>query len=177
MSGGERISGSLALELGRRGLSAINDGAARPKSNGAGSPVERDGAYHQGTVWPWLLGPFIDAYLIAFGRAPENLAHCHALVETLEAESANSGCLGSIAEIYDADEPRYPAGIHAVRAAGHDQQRRPVRAEYEAVRDRAELAAQLGGRGRRRRRALRQFPHLTWDVQVAEHGREPGEVD
>ena len=28
-----------------------------------GSPLERDGAYHQGTVWPWLIGPFIDAWL------------------------------------------------------------------------------------------------------------------
>ena len=78
-----------------------------------GSPVERDGAYHQGTVWPWLMGPFIDAYLAAFGKSEANLAHCRDLIVKLEAEAAQSGCVGSIAEIYDAEvhdgAPRYPA--------------------------------------------------------------------
>ena len=78
-----------------------------------GSPAERDAAYHQGTVWPWLLGPFIDAYLIAFGRTPENLDYCRGLIAKLEAEAARAGCVGSIAEIYDADEPRYPRGCPA----------------------------------------------------------------
>ena len=78
-----------------------------------GPPVERDGAYHQGTVWPWLLGPFIEAYLAAFGKAPENLAYCRGLIAKLEGEAAESGCVGSIAEIYDAEEPRYPRGCPA----------------------------------------------------------------
>jgi glycogen debranching enzyme len=78
-----------------------------------GSPAERDAAYHQGTVWPWLLGPFIDAYLSAFGQTPQTLAYCRGLVDRLEAESARSGCLGSIAEIYDAEEPRFPRGCPA----------------------------------------------------------------
>jgi len=78
-----------------------------------GSPVERDGAYHQGTVWPWLLGPFIDAYLTAFGKTSESLAYCRKLVATLEAEAAQAGCVGSIAEIYDAEEPRHPRGCPA----------------------------------------------------------------
>jgi glycogen debranching enzyme len=83
------------------------------KARYEGSPAERDGAYHQGTVWPWLLGPFIDAYLIAFGKTPETLEHCRALVEGLEAEAAHAGCLGSIAEIYDGAEPRFPRGCPA----------------------------------------------------------------
>ncbi len=78
-----------------------------------GPPSERDAAYHQGTVWPWLLGPFIDAYLIAFGRTGENLAYCKEIVERLEARAASEGCLGSIAEIYDGDEPRSPKGCPA----------------------------------------------------------------
>ena len=56
-----------------------------------GSPLQRDAAYHQGTVWPWLLGPYLDAYFHAFGRVdlkPPDLT----------------------AEIYDADEPREPRG-------------------------------------------------------------------
>ena len=78
-----------------------------------GSPDQRDGAYHQGTVWPWLLGPFIDAYLAAFGKTQTTLDYCRSLVETLEAEAARRGCIGSIAEIYDGDEPRYPRGCPA----------------------------------------------------------------
>jgi glycogen debranching enzyme len=83
-----------------------------------GSPLERDAAYHQGTVWPWLIGPFIDAYLTAFGRTPETLAYCRDLIVKLEAEAAQAGCVGSIAEIYDAeiyagDEPRCPRGCPA----------------------------------------------------------------
>jgi glycogen debranching enzyme len=78
-----------------------------------GSPDERDAAYHQGAVWPWLLGPFIDAYLAAFGRTAETVAYCRGLVETLEAEAARAGCVGSVAEIYDGEAPRYPRGCPA----------------------------------------------------------------
>ena len=78
-----------------------------------GSPAERDAAYHQGTVWPWLLGPFIDAYLLAFGKTQDNLVYCRGLVAKLVAEAAQAGCIGSIAEIYDAEEPRYPRGCPA----------------------------------------------------------------
>jgi len=78
-----------------------------------GSPAERDSAYHQGTVWPWLMGPFIDAYLAAFGKTQANMAYRRDLVVKLEAEAARAGCVGSIAEIYDADEPRYPRGCPA----------------------------------------------------------------
>ena len=78
-----------------------------------GSPTERDAAYHQGTVWPWLLGPFIDAYLAAFGKTAANLIYCRELVAKLEAEAAKGGCVGSIAEIYDGDEPRHPRGCPA----------------------------------------------------------------
>ncbi|MEO5925492.1 MAG: amylo-alpha-1,6-glucosidase [Bryobacteraceae bacterium] len=78
-----------------------------------GGPVDRDGAYHQGTVWPWLMGPYVDAYLTAFGRTPETLELCNNLVRGLEREATRHGCLGSIAEIYDGDEPRYPRGCPA----------------------------------------------------------------
>jgi glycogen debranching enzyme len=64
-------------------------------------------------VWPWLLGPFVDAYLTAFGKTNANLAYCRSLVDALEKRAAGEGCVGSIAEIYDADEPRYPRGCPA----------------------------------------------------------------
>jgi glycogen debranching enzyme len=95
------------------GLRTLERADPEYKPRYQGSAWERDGAYHQGTVWPWLLGPFIDAYLNAFGQTRETLAYCHGLVERLEAEAARSGCLGSIPEIYDGDEPRYPRGCPA----------------------------------------------------------------
>ena len=95
------------------GLRTLEPSDSEYKPRYQGSPVERDGAYHQGTVWPWLLGPFVDAYLTAFGRSADNLAYCRSLVEGLEAEALRAGCPGSIAEIYDADEPRRPAGCPA----------------------------------------------------------------
>jgi glycogen debranching enzyme len=95
------------------GLRTLEPADPEYKPRYEGSPSERDGAYHQGTVWPWLLGPFIDAYLAAFGKTAESLSHCRGLVEALEAEAALNGCVDSIAEIYDADEPRYPRGCPA----------------------------------------------------------------
>jgi glycogen debranching enzyme len=78
-----------------------------------GSPFQRDGAYHRGTVWPWLIGPFIDAYLNAFGKSASNLEYCRGLVEGLEEAAARDGCLGSIAEIYDGEAPHLPRGCPA----------------------------------------------------------------
>jgi predicted glycogen debranching enzyme len=95
------------------GLRTLERGDPEYKPHYQGSPWERDAAYHQGTVWPWLLGPFVDAYLNAFGKTPETLEFCRGLIESLEAEAAKSGCVNSIAEIYDAEEPRRPRGCPA----------------------------------------------------------------
>ncbi len=95
------------------GLRTLERGDPAYHSRYEGSPQARDAAYHQGTVWPWLLGPFVDAYLAAFGQNRDTLAHCRGLVQRLEAEAARAGCLGSICEIYDGDEPRRPAGCPA----------------------------------------------------------------
>jgi glycogen debranching enzyme len=78
-----------------------------------GDQLSRDGAYHRGTVWPWLLGPFIDAYLTAFGREANTIAYCRGLIDRLEAHSRASGCSDSIAEIYDGDAPHLPRGCPA----------------------------------------------------------------
>jgi glycogen debranching enzyme len=77
-----------------------------------GGPAERDGAYHQGTVWPWLLGPFIRAYLTAYGRTAENVARCRELLRPLEAHLGDA-LLGSISEVFDAEPPFRPGGCPA----------------------------------------------------------------
>jgi glycogen debranching enzyme len=95
------------------GLRTLERSDPEYRSRYEGSPVDRDGAYHQGTVWPWLLGPYIDAYLAAFGQSAETLQYCRDLLGALDFESSTRGCLGSIAEIYDGDEPREPRGCPA----------------------------------------------------------------
>jgi predicted glycogen debranching enzyme len=68
-----------------------------------GGPVERDGAYHQGTVWPWLIGPFADAHL----RVYHDPAAVGELLEPLLAHLNEYG-LGSIAECAEGDPPHDP---------------------------------------------------------------------
>jgi predicted glycogen debranching enzyme len=77
-----------------------------------GGPGERDSAYHQGTVWPWLLGPFVRAYLCAFGRSPETIALCRALLTPLEKHLAE-GCLRNVPEVFDAEPPFRAGGTPA----------------------------------------------------------------
>jgi predicted glycogen debranching enzyme len=77
-----------------------------------GGPSQRDGAYHQGTVWPWLLGPFIRAYLCAFGRSPQTIQHCRSLLRPLELHLGD-GCLGNISEVFSGDSPFAPGGAPA----------------------------------------------------------------
>lgn len=78
----------------------------------AGTRRERDAAYHQGTVWSWLIGPFVRAYLHAYGRDPARGAHALALLEPLLGHLTEFG-LGSVAEIFDGDPPHLPRGCVA----------------------------------------------------------------
>lgn len=77
-----------------------------------GSPARRDAAYHQGTVWPWLIGPFMAAYLYAFGETEESLAYCRTILNRVGTEFT-ACCLGSLAEVYDGEPPQRPAGCPA----------------------------------------------------------------
>ena len=69
----------------------------------------RDAAYHQGTVWPWLLGPFIDAWRRAFPRDSGAAARFLAAF----GEHLSDACVGSISEIFDAEPPYLPRGCVA----------------------------------------------------------------
>jgi glycogen debranching enzyme len=76
----------------------------------AGGVRERDGAYHQGTVWPWLLGPFIEAWVKLRGGTPEAKEEARRrFVSPLRDHLGRAG-LGHISEIADADEPHFPRG-------------------------------------------------------------------
>jgi glycogen debranching enzyme len=66
-----------------------------------GNLRDRDAAYHQGTVWPWLLGPYVDAYLKLY---PNQLDHAQHLLSAFD-ERLTKNAVGSISEIFDAEPP------------------------------------------------------------------------
>lgn len=65
-----------------------------------GSPLQRDSAYHQGTVWAWLIGPFIDAHF----RVYQNKTIAESFLQPLALHLSTS-CIGNISEIFDAEPP------------------------------------------------------------------------
>jgi predicted glycogen debranching enzyme len=73
-----------------------------------GDRVKRDGAYHQGTVWAWLIGPFVQAHLKVY-KDPDS---AHSFL-TPFAHHLSAGCVGSISEIFDGDAPFTPRGAYA----------------------------------------------------------------
>jgi predicted glycogen debranching enzyme len=74
-----------------------------------GSPLERDSAYHQGTVWGWLIGGFIDAHRRVY---PDKQADREAMLNGFASHLLEGG-LGQISEIFDADAPHKPRGCPA----------------------------------------------------------------
>ena len=102
----EVVEAELLTLFGLRTLSP-RDPAYRGRYEGG--PAERDAAYHQGTVWPWLLGPYL---LACLRLRPDS----RTLVETQVKrwrEETTTGCLGHVAEIYDGDFPHRSAGAPA----------------------------------------------------------------
>lgn len=97
------------------GLRTLAPEDANFKGRYEGGPAERDAAYHQGTVWPWLLGQYTAALLRAAAdesveRRAEDLLR---RVTPLFTEHLADGCIGSISEIFDAAPP---AGSHGAVA-------------------------------------------------------------
>ena len=70
----------------------------------------RDAAYHQGTVWPWLLGPFVDAWI---RMHPSDMEGARDLLTPLLHHVVSGGCVGSISEIFDGHPPYAPRGCFA----------------------------------------------------------------
>jgi predicted glycogen debranching enzyme len=99
----------LLTPLGLRSL-APSDPKYRPTYGGG---VEsRDSAYHQGTVWPWLMGPFITAYLKAHRHSSEALGNVKGWLGPFEQHLRRAG-LGHISEVADGNAPHRPAGCIA----------------------------------------------------------------
>jgi predicted glycogen debranching enzyme len=105
----ETVQEQLLTPYGLRSLASTD-----PQYRGhyTGGPAERDGAYHQGTVWPWLLGPFITAYIKVNGGSEVSRAKAEGWLSALQSHLADAG-LGHISEIFDGDPPHRPRGCVA----------------------------------------------------------------
>jgi glycogen debranching enzyme len=103
------VTRELLTPIGLRTLSP-KDPAYRERYEGDGR--SRDGAYHQGTVWPWLIGPYISAYLRVNGRTAQAKKEATAVLQPLLDFLTGPG-LGQLPEIFDGDEPRFPKGCIA----------------------------------------------------------------
>jgi predicted glycogen debranching enzyme len=106
---------SDVLEVVRRtlltpvGLRSLAPGSPDYKRTYDGDLRSRDAAYHQGTVWGWLIGPFIDAWLRVH---PEDRAGARRFLDGF-VQHQGEACLGTISEIFDAEEPFTPRGCVA----------------------------------------------------------------
>ena len=90
------------------GLRTLAPDDVHYKGTYAGNQEDRDGAYHQGTVWGWLLGPFVKAYLRVHNDARAAASFLAPVVHHLQAHG-----LGTVGEIFDADAPFMPRGCIA----------------------------------------------------------------
>lgn len=104
-----KVERELLTPLGLRSLSA-NDEKYRPVYEG--SPFARDSAYHQGTVWAWLIGPFVDAYRKVHGSGKATEKKVAEILSGFESHLKEAG-IGQISEIFDADPPFKPKGCFA----------------------------------------------------------------
>jgi predicted glycogen debranching enzyme len=105
----ETVERELLTPVGLRTLSRSD---SRYHATYEGNQYSRDSAYHQGTVWPWLLGPFISAYVKVNGGTAQSRARGHELLRGVETQLTEGG-LGQIPEIFDADPPHQARGCFA----------------------------------------------------------------
>lgn len=99
----ETVKKELLTEYGIRTLAPTDPNF---KSNYKGDLLARDAAYHQGTVWPWLIGPFIDAWLKVY---PDKTEEAKTFLKGIE-NHINNTSIGSIAEVFDAIDPNNSKG-------------------------------------------------------------------
>lgn len=94
------------------GLRSLAPSDPQYKGLYVGDQFSRDSAYHQGTVWSHLIGPFIDAYLRVNNFTPEAANQCRDFINPLLDHLYEAG-IGSVSEIFDGDAPHKPRGCFA----------------------------------------------------------------
>ncbi|MGH2495434.1 MAG: amylo-alpha-1,6-glucosidase, partial [Ktedonobacteraceae bacterium] len=101
----QKVTAALLTPMGLRSLSP-QDRAYHKHFNG--KREERDGAYHQGAVWPWLIGPYVDVHLRLYNDCLSLLPLLQPLVKHLWDD-----CVGSICEVAEPEAPFAPGGCFA----------------------------------------------------------------
>jgi predicted glycogen debranching enzyme len=91
------------------GLRSLSPEDSKYVGKYSGNAIQRDRIYHQGTVWAWLLGPYITAYLRVHGRTPKTMEKVNTLLEPFRDHLYEAG-LGTISELFDGDPPHEPNG-------------------------------------------------------------------
>ncbi len=94
------------------GLRTLNKGNQEYVGEYKGDVLKRDGAYHQGTVWPWLMGPFLDAYAKVHDYSKESKNKIEYMLNNFN-EHMKDACIGSVSEILEGNEPFAPRGCPA----------------------------------------------------------------
>jgi predicted glycogen debranching enzyme len=102
----DQVTEKLLTPVGLRSLSRDHPDY---KPTYHGDLRTRDAAYHQGTVWSWLIGPFVDAWLKVY---PERRQESRRFLHGLEAHLGEA-CIGSVSEVFDAEPPFTPRGCVA----------------------------------------------------------------
>jgi predicted glycogen debranching enzyme len=102
----EKVNAELLTPVGLRSLSPRDEKYVPIYT---GSPFERDSAYHQGTVWAWLIGPLVDAYRCVY---EDHESRVEGVLEGFRKHLLEAG-VGQISEIFDADAPHHPRGCPA----------------------------------------------------------------
>jgi predicted glycogen debranching enzyme len=105
----EKVQENLLTPYGLRSLSPDD---SQYQGRYTGGPRERDGAYHRGTVWPWLMGPFVTAYMKMNQYSEAARTQAAAWLEPLQDHLKNAG-LGHISEIFEGDAPHHACGCIA----------------------------------------------------------------
>jgi len=103
------VGEQLLTPFGLRSLSS-DDPDYRPVYKGG--PVERDSAYHQGTIWPWLIGAYVDAYRRVRPKTAKTDREVEAILAPMYGHLSEAG-LGQVSEIFDAEAPFEPRGCFA----------------------------------------------------------------
>ncbi len=105
----DRVLADLLTPVGLRSL-ATSDPRYTPIY--IGSPYDRDASYHQGTVWGWLIGPFIDAYRKTHSRDAKAEKNVNEILAGFT-QHLSEAMVGQVSEIFDAEAPHRPRGAAA----------------------------------------------------------------
>jgi predicted glycogen debranching enzyme len=109
------VEAELLTPKGLRTLSPHDASYKGSYGNGKeeANQYDRDITYHQGTVWPWLFGPWVDCRIYAIGNVDENLELIAETLQPIFHHIQSEGCIGSISEIFDGDIPHLARGCVA----------------------------------------------------------------